>query len=94
MNNALTWVDENRDTQWNQLNLTALAKLPCPVLFTQGDQSFPWFRRVIAKLQTVVPDARVHTYKDAGHIPNVTQPEEWARVTSEFIRAEGEPTST
>jgi pimeloyl-ACP methyl ester carboxylesterase len=94
MNNALTWVDENRDPQWNQLDLTALATLPCPVLLTQGGHSFPWFRPIIAKLRTVVPDARVHTFEDAGHIANATHPEEWAQVTSEFIRAVGEPAST
>ena len=85
--NALTWLDEQQDPGWSGLEVTRLSRLSCPVLLTQGDQSFPWFPRIIARLQQALPNARVHTFQGAGHVPHVTHAEEYVRVTSQFLRA-------
>jgi pimeloyl-ACP methyl ester carboxylesterase len=87
IDHALTFVDEQRDARWAESDVAGLSQLPCPVLFTQGDQSFPWFPRIIDKLQAVVPGARVHTFEGAGHLPHFTHSEGYARVTTEFIDA-------
>jgi pimeloyl-ACP methyl ester carboxylesterase len=87
IDHALTWVDEQQDTRSAEIDLPGLSQLPCPALLTQGDQSFPWFPRIIEKLQVVVPDARVHTLEGAGHIPHLTHPEGYVRVITEFIQA-------
>jgi pimeloyl-ACP methyl ester carboxylesterase len=87
IDNALTWVDEQRDPHWADIDLSQLLRLPCPVLFSRGDQSFPWFPRIIHKLQTAIPNAQVHIFKGAGHIPHFTHPDDYVRATSEFARA-------
>jgi pimeloyl-ACP methyl ester carboxylesterase len=87
MNHALTWVDEQRDTGSAEIDLARLSQLPFQVLFTQGDQSFPWFPRIIDKLRAVVPNSRVYTLEGAGHIPHFTHPEEYVRVIADFIEA-------
>jgi len=85
--NALTWMDEQQDPGWSELEVNRLSRLSCPVLLTQGDQSFPWFPRITARLQQAVPNARVHTFQGAGHVPHFTHAEEYLRVTSQFLRA-------
>jgi pimeloyl-ACP methyl ester carboxylesterase len=89
IDNAMTWVDEQRDAHWAEIDLGRLSRLACPVLFTRGDRSFPWFPRIINKLQTVIPNAQVHTFMGAGHIPHFTHPDEYVKATSEFARAVG-----
>jgi pimeloyl-ACP methyl ester carboxylesterase len=75
---------------WADIDLAALSHLPCPVLFTHGDQSFRWFPRIIEKLQAAVPHPRLYLFKGAGHFPHFTHPDDFVRVTSDFIRAVGE----
>jgi pimeloyl-ACP methyl ester carboxylesterase len=90
IDHALTWVDEQQDARSAEIDLPRLSQLPCHALFTQGDQSFPWFPRIIEKLQVVVPHARVYTLEGAGHIPHLTHPEGYVRVIAEFIEAVSE----
>jgi pimeloyl-ACP methyl ester carboxylesterase len=85
--NALTWMDEQQDPDWSGLDVTKLSRLACPALLTQGDQSFPWFPRIIVKLQQAVPNAWVHTFQGAGHVPHFTHAEEYVRVTAQYLRA-------
>jgi pimeloyl-ACP methyl ester carboxylesterase len=85
--NALTWVDEQQDPGWSELDVHRLSRLACPALLTQGGQSFPWFPRIIAKLQQAVPNARVHTFPAAGHVPHLTHPQQYVRVTAQFLAA-------
>jgi pimeloyl-ACP methyl ester carboxylesterase len=87
IDHALTWVDEQQDARSAEIDLPRLSQLPCPALFTRVDQSFPWFPRIIEKLQAVVPRARVHTLEGAGHIPHLTHPEGYVRVIAQFIEA-------
>jgi len=87
IDHALTWVDEQQDARSAEIDLPRLSQLPCPALFTRGDQSFPWFPRIIEKLQAVVPRARVHTLEGAGHIPHLTYPQGYVSVIAEFIEA-------
>src|SRR6478752_2453083 len=85
--NALTWLDEMLDPGWSMIDLRLLASSDVPVLLTQGDQSLPWFPRIIERLNSVMPrNSRVHTFGGAGHAPQATHPDEFVRVTSAFIQ--------
>src|SRR6478609_9054888 len=53
--NALTWLDEMLDPGWSMIDLRLLASSDVPVLLTRGDQSLPWFPRIIERLNSVMP---------------------------------------
>ena len=85
--NALTWVDEMRDPDWAAIDLSGLRASSVPVLLTQGDQSLPWFPRIIDRLRSAMPETgQVHTFHGAGHAPHVTHPDEYVSVTTRFIQ--------
>lgn len=87
MRNAPTWLDENRDPDWATLDLARLSELTAPALLTEGDQSPPWFPKIITKLAGAIPHARRKTYVGAGHIPQVTHPDAHVETVTEFIGA-------
>lgn len=45
-----------------------------PVIPTQGDQSSPFFSRIIARLADAVDSAAVSSLPGAGHVPHTTHP--------------------
>src|SRR5262245_61489138 len=86
MNNAPTFLDENRDPAWASLDLAGLADFSHPVLLTQGDQSPPWFLEIVAKLGQALDQAEVRTLPGAGHVPQLTHPDRYVAAVIEFIR--------
>jgi pimeloyl-ACP methyl ester carboxylesterase len=55
-----------------------------PVLLTQGDQSPPFFSKIIARLGETIDGAEVKTLPGAGHIPHMTHPAEYVSTISRF----------
>ena len=86
MNNAPTFLDEQRDPEWASLGLTAQSGISRPVLLTQGDQSPRWFSMIIAKLDQAMERAEVRTIPGAGHVPHETHPGDYVAALTEFIR--------
>jgi pimeloyl-ACP methyl ester carboxylesterase len=82
--NAHTFVGEQRDPDWAEINLAALGTLAFPVLLTQGDQSPPFFSRIIARLAETIEGAEVWTLPGAGHVPHMTHPAEYVSTISQF----------
>ena len=82
--NAHTFAGEQRDPAWAEIDLDALGAIPFPVLFTQGDQSPPFFSKVIARLAEGIDSAEVRTLPGAGHVPHETHPAEYVAVISRF----------
>ncbi|AJF66571.1 alpha/beta fold hydrolase [Streptomyces vietnamensis] len=84
--NAQTWLDEQNDPSWAELDLEGLSACPVPVLLSRGTESPAWFGTVLDRLAAVLPNARHQTFEGAGHIPHVTHPKEYVRVVTDFIR--------
>lgn len=83
--NALTFLDEQSDPEWSTLDLEAFSRFERPVLLTRGDQSPPWFPRIIEQLATALPSAKTHVYEGAGHGPHMSNPAEYVEVLTGFI---------
>jgi pimeloyl-ACP methyl ester carboxylesterase len=82
--NADTFAGEQRDPEWAAIDLDALGAVSFPILLTQGDQSPPFFSRIIARLADAVESAAVSTLPGAGHVPHETHPDEYVTVISQF----------
>jgi pimeloyl-ACP methyl ester carboxylesterase len=88
--NAPTFLAEMRDPEQMRIDLDALARLPHPTLLTNGDSSNPEFPAVVARLAQVIPKAERKTLVGAGHVPHVTHPADYVRVTLEFLTGLGQ----
>lgn len=82
---AHTFAGEQRDPAWAEIDLDALRGIEFPVLFTKGDQSPPFFSKVIARLAEAIDSVEVRTLAGAGHVPHLTQPAEYSSVISQFV---------
>jgi pimeloyl-ACP methyl ester carboxylesterase len=85
VNHAPTFLGELRDPDALGADLGSLTRLGTPVLLTYGDQSPAFFAPIVERLAGLLPNAQLHLITDAGHIPHVTHPDEYARVTREFL---------
>lgn len=83
--NAHTFAGEQLDSGWAEINLDTLGGIAFPVLLTQGDQSPPFFSKVIARLAEAIDSAEVRTLGGAGHVPHMTHPAEYLSVISRFM---------
>jgi hypothetical protein len=54
--NAPTWLDEQSDPEWDEIDLDSLAEFP-PVLLTRGDLSQPYVSPIVTKLTQAMPRA-------------------------------------
>lgn len=84
VSNAPTWRDETQDPESLELDPSGLREFTAPALLTLGDQSLPFFARVVYRIATAMPHATTHTYVGAGHVPHLSHPEEYVRVVAEF----------
>jgi pimeloyl-ACP methyl ester carboxylesterase len=89
--NAPTWLDELRDPDWSTLDLRALARFTAPTLLTRGDRSAPFFPAVVAQIARALPHARQHLFAGAGHVPQLTDAEQYVEVVGAFIDGVGAP---
>ena len=87
--NAPTFLDERRDREWQEwsaVELKRLADFPVPMLLTKGDESPLSLLFVADKLERALPQAQTQTLKGAGHVPQITHPEQYVEVVEAFIR--------
>jgi pimeloyl-ACP methyl ester carboxylesterase len=87
--NALTFLDEERDPESRTMALPDLAGFSHPVLLTQGDESAPFFPVIMDELAGALPGAERQTLVGIGHVPQVTHPDEYARTIESFIERSG-----
>ena len=83
--NAPTVLAEIRDPEQLRLDLEGLARFPHPTLLTNGDASRPEFPAVVARLAQVMARAERRTVVGAGHVPHLTHPADYVRITLEFL---------
>ncbi len=86
-NNAPTFLDEVQDPKWADLDVGALSSFSSPTLLTQGGQSPPWFPKIMSKLAGAIDGAERLTFSGAGHVPQLTHPDDYVRAVVEYIQA-------
>jgi pimeloyl-ACP methyl ester carboxylesterase len=90
IDSAPAFIAEQRDPTWAGVDLAALARIECPVLLTQGDQSPRWFLEIVAKLAPEIDRGKVLTYGGAGHAPHITHPNDYVAATTAFLASSRE----
>ena len=69
-----------------QLDLDALGEVSTPLLLSQGDQSPPMFPPIMDQLAANVPKAERRTLTNAGHVPHMTNPDDYVALLTGFIQ--------
>ncbi|HEY7443171.1 MAG TPA: alpha/beta hydrolase [Vicinamibacterales bacterium] len=57
-----------------------------PLLLTRGDQSPPFFCAILEQIAAAVPQAQQYTFRGAGHVPQMTNADEYVRVVTDFVQ--------
>jgi pimeloyl-ACP methyl ester carboxylesterase len=83
--NAPTFLDECNDPNGLAIDLEAISSFDHPTLLTQGDQSPPFFAKVIEQLAGALPNAERRTLAGAGHVPQLTHPQLLADTVVGFV---------
>jgi pimeloyl-ACP methyl ester carboxylesterase len=85
LHHADRWCEEFDDPEAVRPDSRELSDLLVPVLLTQGELSPPFVHRVTAKLAGALRNAGVQTLTDAGHVPQVTEPLQYAGLLGVFL---------
>lgn len=85
IHNAGTFLDEAGDQEGLAIDLSSLGTYRGSAQVTQGDQSPPLFAAIVDGLTAVLPQTQRLTYMGAGHIPQETHPEDFARGLIVFL---------
>jgi pimeloyl-ACP methyl ester carboxylesterase len=84
--NASTWLDEVRDPEALEMDLSGLGGFAAPAMVTAGGQSPPIFPLVVRRIAAVLPQVTVRTYDGAGHAPHLSHPGEFLETVTDFIK--------
>ena len=84
---APTFLDENRDPGVFALDLEGLSRFKRPALLTYGTVSPSYFGGAVRKVASVMPNARVHVFDGAGHVPHRSHPAAFVEVLTTFALA-------
>jgi pimeloyl-ACP methyl ester carboxylesterase len=84
--NAPTFLDEENDPETHVFDSGWIKGFSQRVLLTLGGQSPPLFEPVIKRLAEAIPQATVITLQDAGHVPQSTHPDRYAKTILAFVR--------
>lgn len=83
VNNAPTYLDELRDPGNLEIREEELSKLEIPVQITLGTESPSFFSLIADRLAQIFPRCRRRTIEGASHGPQLSHPEEYARLIAE-----------
>ena len=81
---AATFAEENADPGIYGIELASLTEVTTPVLLTGGAASPPLFEPVLERLAATLPRAERHRFPVAGHVPQLTHPDEYVEVVTDF----------
>ncbi len=87
------WCEEFDDPNAIRPNARELSESLVPVLLTVGELSPPFLHRITAALAQSLQNATVCTLADAGHVPHLTQPHQYAGVLVNFLLERNVPTT-
>lgn len=86
LSNASTFFDEAEDPGAFVVDLAALSTFRRPLMLTRGDRSPAYFAPILERIANALPAAVRYTFAGAGHLPQITHPAAFVRVTSDFAR--------
>jgi len=79
------WSEELADPEATQPDRAAIAELLIPVLLTTGERSPPFLHRVTARLGGYLRNATIRTLPGAGHVPHLTDPDQFIALVHGFL---------
>jgi pimeloyl-ACP methyl ester carboxylesterase len=88
VDNAPTFLATMDDPRWADLDVPALSRRFVPLLLTDGDQSPAFLRVIVAELARLVGVAngiQRHTFAGAGHVPQLTHPQQYVQTLRAFL---------
>jgi len=85
--NADTWLDETKDPQALTIDLEALSRFHKPTLLSYGGKSAPFFKPIVEKLASIIPDSKLESYPNDGHVPHISNPSEFVRRVTAFAQS-------
>jgi len=84
--NAGTWLDECQDPGALLIDPGTLRGYRGPAQLTGGDQSPPFFGAVLELLKEALAQADRFTYRGSGHVPQETDPRQYATQLTSFLQ--------
>lgn len=84
--NAHTFLDEMRSPGELGLPLHSLDSLRMPVLLTCGTESPSIYAPIVDMLARHIPSVRQKTFPGAGHVPQISHPDDYMAAVREFIQ--------
>ncbi len=90
---AHRWSEELDDPEAIRPDLAALDELLPPVLLTSGELSPPPVRRINSALAHALRNVQVRDLERVGHVPQVTDPAQYAGVVMAFLLERNVPVS-
>jgi pimeloyl-ACP methyl ester carboxylesterase len=91
IDSAESFVVEQRDPNWAEIDRSQLAGIATPTLLTRGEESPPWFSAIVAGLEESIDDALIRDVEGAGHAPHLTHPTDYLTVLSGFLTGSPAP---
>jgi pimeloyl-ACP methyl ester carboxylesterase len=82
--NAPTFLDETLDSESLYINTDQLSSFDKPALLSCGTESPPFFTMVVEQLLKAIPNARKIIFEGAGHVPHLSNPEQYIDVLKDF----------
>jgi pimeloyl-ACP methyl ester carboxylesterase len=93
LRNAVRWSEEFGDPDAVRPDRRGLGDLLVPVLLTSGERSPPFLRRVNEALARSVRNASVLVIPEAGHVPHISAPHQYAGLLLNFLLERNVPTT-
>ena len=84
---ALAFVGQLRDPDALAVDPDGLRTLAIPVLLSQGATSHPFSAPIVEHLVALIAHARRVVIPNAGHVPQMTNPDQYVEMVCDFIRS-------
>jgi len=85
VDNANTFLEEQKDPDWMKIDTEALSGFTRPTLLTFGEKSDKFFRIILEKLEEIIPGSKFRELANMGHVPQTTHPQKYADILKSFI---------
>ena len=85
VDNAPTFLETIDDPRWADLDARTLSRPAAPLLLTDGDQSPAFLRVIVTELARLADGVERHTFAGAGHVPQLTHPEQYVQTLRGFL---------
>lgn len=83
--NGPTYLDESRDPDQQSIDLEQVGKISTPTLISLGGQSPAMFPAIVRIVAAAIPGAERRLFPQAGHLPHVSHPAEYAEAVTRFM---------